>query len=182
MAAQAFLEIRPVLTEHATRYPEWGAADLYKLLHQAASGSEHALGEAAEVRRRLLLELADCGNGPPEPLIDPISPDGRIVRVHLRPFLRLGLDPEALLRAFLDTAHGFRPDADRLPVDVAAAQELARSGVIGIPFDEVERQLAAMQALGFPAVNHSAHYARTYRPAYRVVLRELLADEIASAG
>ncbi len=170
-----------ILTEHAARYPMWDAVDLYKLLHQAASGSEHALGEVADVRRRLLLELADCGNGPPEPLIDPISPDGRLVRVHLRPFRDLHLDPETLLRAFIDTASIFRPGAGILREFISAARALARSGVLGIPLETVERHLDAMQARGFPAVHHSISYARHYQPAYRVVLRELLADEFMAA-
>jgi hypothetical protein len=31
-----------------------------------------------------------------------------------------------------------------------------------------------MEAQGFPAVHHSASYATTYQPAYRVVLHEFL--------
>lgn len=171
-----------ILTQHARRYPEWMAADVYKLIHQAACGSEHSLGAEAHVRERLMLELAACGVDLSEPLIDSISPDGQIVRVHLRPFRRMQLDPEALLRAFIETARGYRPGVERLRGFSSIAAELARAGALGVSFDQVEQQLAEMQAGGFPAVHHSRPYVQHYRPAYRVVSRDLLTGQIAAAA
>lgn len=171
-----------ILTQHALRYPAWTAADVYKLIHQAACGSEHALGAEADVRDRLMLELATCGVDLPEPLIDPISPDGQIVRVHLRPFHRMHLDPDALLRAFVETARGYRPGVERLHAFMSVAQEWSRAGALGLSVDQVEQQLAAMQASGFPAVHHSGPYVQHYRPAYRVVSRDFLTGEIAAAA
>ena len=46
--------------------------------------------------------------------IDPISEDGRIVRVHLRPLVRLGLPAESLLDAFLRTAAEFHGNISTL--------------------------------------------------------------------
>lgn len=171
-----------ILTQHALRYPEWTAADVYKLIHQAACGSEHALGAEADVRDRLVLELATCGVDLPEPLIDPISPDGQIVRVHLRPFQRMQLDPEALLRAFVETARGYRPGVERLRGFSSIAAELARAGALGLSVDQIEQQLAVMQAAGLPAVHHSRPYVQHYRPAYRVVSRDFLTGQIAAAA
>jgi hypothetical protein len=60
---------------------------VYKLLHQAAMGSEHAAPEEALARAWLDRELSQMGPGPAEGVVDPISPDGEVVRVHLRPFV-----------------------------------------------------------------------------------------------
>jgi hypothetical protein len=68
-------------------------------------GSEHAVTNEAAARDWLEREIAGLGPGPEEPLIDVIACDGRIARVHLRPFLAGGGDPEALLRAFVRTAN-----------------------------------------------------------------------------
>jgi hypothetical protein len=103
--------IHRLLRLHLDRYPLLQLEDLYKLLHQGVLGSEHAVTSPSGAREWLEREIAGLGPGPEEPLIDPISGDGRIARVHLRPFLAGGGDQEALLTAFVRTAnehHGSR--------------------------------------------------------------------------
>lgn len=166
--------MRATLLDHATRYPKWETADIYKLIHQAAMGSEHAAADERAARVRFLRELREMGPGPDEPLIDPISPDGSIVRVHLRPFARLGLDEEMLLAAFLQTASEVRGSALPLESGLADAAMLAGEGLIGLDPTEVEIFAMRMKAAGFPAVHHSAAYSDAYRPAYRVAARGFL--------
>jgi hypothetical protein len=88
------MAIEDVLHAHIARYPAMQIQDIYKLVHQAAMGSEHAISSARGPRMWLERELAEMGSGPEETLIDPISGDGQIVRVHLRPFLARGGDPK----------------------------------------------------------------------------------------
>ncbi|MEW6406349.1 MAG: hypothetical protein AB1649_31585, partial [Chloroflexota bacterium] len=97
-----------VLRAHFERYPSMQIQDVYKLIHQAAMGSEHALSNVEGARAWMEGELAEMGAGPDEPVIDPISEDGQIVRVHLRPFVAQDGDPEILLGAFVRTANEFR--------------------------------------------------------------------------
>ena len=79
------MPMNKILQDHLARYPKMQARDVYKLLHQAAMGSEHAVTDIASARAWLERELAEIGPGPAEPLVDPISPDGQIARIHLRP-------------------------------------------------------------------------------------------------
>ena len=102
------MTIKTVLHAHFSRYPAMQIQDVYKLLHQAAFGSEHAISNPEGARQRLENELAEMGVGPDEPIFDPISADEQIVRVHLRPFIAQGGDPEMLLMAFIQTAEEFR--------------------------------------------------------------------------
>ena len=67
--------MRTILAGHARRYPRWTEEDLYKLVHQAALGSEHAVQDEALARERLAREIAVLGPGPEEPLLDPLSPE-----------------------------------------------------------------------------------------------------------
>ena len=122
------LTITRVLLQHSGRYPLWQVEDLYKLLHQVALGSEHAVRDEAGVREWMRRELLEMGAGPDEPEVDPISHDGRIVRVHLRPYVANGKDPEHLLQAFIRTANGFKGSIDTLTAYWQQAEALAAAG------------------------------------------------------
>jgi len=68
-----YTPFQQIVIEHARRYPWWVATDLYKLIYQAAMGSMHAVPEREEARSRLEQEIASLGEGPAEPLLDPIA-------------------------------------------------------------------------------------------------------------
>jgi hypothetical protein len=174
--------MRSILTSHARRYPDWEPVDLYKLIHQAALGSEHALAEEARVREALRQEIAHLGEGPQEQLVDPISPDGRIVRVHLRPFAKLHLRQDLLARAFLQTGSEVRPSMERLAAYAAIAAQLVADRIVDFSASHFAAVMAEMQSGGFPAAHHSPRFMMRYRPAYRVVARELLPEEVAMAS
>lgn len=156
-----------LLRDHARRYPAWTDVDLYKLLHQGEFGSEHAVADRQTAAVRLEQELAQPGPGPAEPLLDPIRADGALVRVHLRPWLELRVDPSILLEAFLQTARRWRGSPLILEASLEAAARLADQ--IGLAREGVTTRAAEMKAAGFPAVHHSSAYETAYRPAYRVI-------------
>jgi len=166
--------MRGVLVLHAARHPLWGVEDVYKLIHQAAMGSEHAVIDETHARSWLARELKEMGCGPDEPHVDPISPDGEIVRIHLRPYIGLGLDVECLLAAFLRTAREYRGSTELLECGLVEASRLAHEGLGSLDPAQIDRFAAKVKATGFPAVHHSADYVARYRPAYRVVARAFL--------
>jgi len=116
-----------LLADHLTRYPKMEARDVYKLLFQAVLGAEHAVRDEAAARDWLYREQREMGGGPSEPVLDPLSPDGRLVRVHLRPYLAAGGDPEALLRAFVRTANEWRGAPETLRTYGRAAARMLDS-------------------------------------------------------
>ena len=160
-----------VALQHLARYPAMQVEDVYKLAHQACLGSEHAVRDRTQAERWLEREFAQLGDGPQEPTIDPISPDGRIVRVHLRPYLAGGGDPTDLLDAFVRTANGVRGSPERLRSCWATVEALASDGSLPFSRTDAEAFGRRVDAAGFPAVHHSAAYGAAYRPAYRVVAR-----------
>lgn len=169
---------RPVLVDHTRRYPAWEVDDLYKLIHQAAMGAEHAITDPVAVRNWLDQELRELGPGPDEPLIDPISPDGKIVRVHLRPFKQRRLPAEGLLGAFLETGRRVHPSVDRFTTFAAITADAAREGLLPFRAEPIEARLADLRLSGLPPVHHSPRYVELYSPAYRVVARELLGEDV----
>ena len=106
--------VNQLLSAHLVRYPAMQLDDIYKLLHQAALGPGHAMDNPAAARKRLDQELAAMGEASAEPLRDIISPDGRLGRVHLRSYLAAGGTPDALHRAFVETANSYPASPDKL--------------------------------------------------------------------
>lgn len=158
-----------ILKKHIERYPVMQIRDLYKLIHQAAMGSEHAVRDLDGARGWMNRELSEMGDGPLEPVIDPISEDGQIVRVHLRPFVAQGGDVESLLKAFVRTANEYRGT-----IETFERYWQVASNELDFPRAEMDAFIAAMKTAGYPAVHHTPAFEETYRPAYRVVWIEFL--------
>jgi hypothetical protein len=167
--------IGQLLAQHLSRYPQAGLADIYKLLHQAALGPAHAVDRLA-ARERLEAEADTLGDGPAEPLTDPISPDGRLARIHLRPYVARGLDLGALADALAETATTWPASFDKLARFCGCLGDLADAA--GIPFAraDVVKYMRAREDEGWPAVRHSDAFRTAYRPAYRVIDIDLLQD------
>jgi hypothetical protein len=162
-----------LIDRHLARYPQMALADIYKLLHQAALGSAHAI-DALAARSRLQQEIAALRAGPEEPLVDPISPDGRLARIHLRPFVAAGCDPDVLLEAFANTAQTYPASPQKLAKFCACLGELAALGRIPFAREAVLEYVAELEESGYPTVRHSEGYREAYLPAYRVVALEHL--------
>ena len=152
--------------------------DLYKLLHQGATGSEHAVESHGAARRWLQREMATLGEGPPEPMVDTIAPGGAHVRVHLRPFLAAGGNPERLLAAFVTTANQVSAPVSRLRCALSTAEGLAAEGELPFDAGQLAAYFDSQRAAGYPAVHHSDRFVAHYRPAYRVISGPLLADVV----
>lgn len=166
--------IGELIAHHLRRYPRMELADVYKLLHQAAMGSGHAVGDSAEARAKLEEELTRLEEGPDDPVADPISPDGKVARIHLRPYVAAGHNVDLLLDAFIHTAQAYPGAPDRLERFCACLGDVAAAG--GLPYarNEVESYVKTIAARGYPVVHHSDAYRSAYRPAYRVVGLDLL--------
>jgi hypothetical protein len=163
-----------LLGHHLKRYPLMQLDDVYKLLHQAALGPGHAVEDVAAARKRFDAEIQSLGSGPEEPIADAISPDGRLARIHLRPYIEAGHDLAALFEAFVQTAQNYPASRDKLAKFCGCLGDLAGAG--GIPFAQarVVEHFEAIARRQFPVVSHTATYRETYKPAYRVVSLDYL--------
>jgi hypothetical protein len=175
-------DMRDILAAHAVRYPLWGVEDLYKLIHQSAMGSEHAVKDESKVEDWLVRELGEMGPGPEESLLDPISPDGLILRIHLRPFARHGFDHRLLADAFIRTASEFQGSRKLIEDYKQNAVELTRDDKLQIDHKEIIGFFEEMKVANYPAVQHSSAFSKHYRPAYRVVAKHYLPQKILDAA
>ena len=168
------VRFRHLVQAQAARYPLMELQDVYKLIHQAAMGSEHAVSDTAAAYRWMEREIATLADGPDDPLLDPLTPDSQLVRVHLRPYLAGGGDPDALVRAFVETANTYPGSVERLRRYWRYAERSAEAGLLPFSPDAMTAFLAEQAEAGYPAVHHSARYEAAYAPAYRVVARQHL--------
>lgn len=175
MSASGSLLASLLADQHARR-PLLEVQDLYKLLFQAAMGCEHAAPDPEFARAGLERELAGVGAGPDDPLFETLPPDGRMVRVNLRPYLAAGGARDDLLAAFLRTAREAPASTQALRAVLGETLSLAEQGWIPFPPDALASFFHGMESQGFPAVHHSPAYRRLYRPSYRVVVRTFLEE------
>lgn len=148
--------------------------DIYKLLHQAALGNSHLTDSPQRALQRLRVELSAMGDGPAEPVWEPLSPDGRLVRVHLRTYHAAGFDVEVLATACARSPETCPPAPEKLVRFCGCLGDLAEEGILPFSRQDVTECMDELAEAGYPAVHHSRIFRDTYRPAYRVVDVELL--------
>jgi hypothetical protein len=174
---------RDVLHAQQRRYPEMQPADVYKLVYQVLNGTGHAFSDLDEAREMLLEELANLiapAVALEEPVVETVSPRGApvtVVRVHLRPFHTLGLDPEKLLTAVAETSL-LLPAREAEPIKVAWPALMPLLGEeLGFRPEDVEALGREVELGRYPPLHHSAPYRQAYAPQYRVAARRALRRE-----
>jgi len=165
--------VEALLKEHVQRRPLMVATDVYKLLYQGVFGVGHILGAGARARLMDEAEAISLTDHPEEPLIEAVSPDGSMVRVNLRPYLRRGLPLESLYEAMLKTAE-IEGDPDEFLEAWDIFKELIEDGKTSINRSDVEALDRAIEEEGVRPHHHSEAYREAYYPAYRVMRRDAL--------
>lgn len=149
--------------------------DAYKWLFHATLGGEHAVSDISGVRAWMSREWVTLGTPfRTEPLEIPLTPDGKLLRVNLRPYRALGGDPEMLTAVFYISAERFRSDKSVFVRTWRNLGKQLRNRRIGhLAFADWRRLDRETSRLGYPAIEHSKEYLRRRKPAYRVVLRDV---------
>ncbi len=178
-AAVLLLLIQPSLLDHSIeqwrRQPETRIEDAYKWLFHATQGGDHAVSNDAGPRQWMEREWRQM----PlvrfhEPETVALRPDGKVLRVNLRPFKARGGVRDMLLAIFVASAQQFRPDRREFVREwTALGVRLQRAPIGKITRAEWSRFDGATKAEGYPAIHHSKAYEAAYMPAYRVVLGDL---------
>lgn len=155
--------------------PAMRIEDAYKWLFHATLGGEHAVSDDEGPRQWLDREWKTLAAPMPhEPEVVPLGPDGKLIRVNLRPYRQRHGDPEMLLAVFVSSARSFHADRSEFVRAWRSLGEKLSANPIGyLTFPEWSRLEREAKAASYPAIEHSRAYEERYRPAYRVVLRSL---------
>ena len=166
-------KVKALLLEHRERRPLMRGTDYYKLIYQGVFGVGHIMGVDAWGWLTREAEGLDLDAHPEEPLIEGISPDGSMVRVNLRPYMREGRSLEVLFEAMKATAlvEG-TPETFMEAWDVFLG--LVEEGLIEVDPVELSDLVEELRSEGVSPHHHSAEYREAYSPAYRVIRGETL--------
>ena len=168
--------MKVILLEEVNKYPKMEIQDLYKLLHQASMGSEHAVRNEEAVKNWMKNEIAGLKWEQSDKLIDTISADGKILRINLRPYIKERYSTNKLVEVFIKTANNFKGSYSELEESLEIALELSRTKIL--PFDHKEMMVFfnEMKEKKYPAVHHTKVYSEDYFPAYRVIAAEYIEE------
>jgi len=166
-----------ILLSEVGRHPLMEINDLYKFIHQAAFGSEHAVRDTAFVRKWMENEVKELDYSYIDSLMDILSPNGQMVRINLRPWLLKGYDTEILLAAFIHTANSQITSGENFREYWDCARQMVKNNTFRFSLSEFNEFYKQREKEGFPAIHHSAKYEELYKPAYRVIDLEFLPDD-----
>ena len=161
--------ISNLTSQHIARYPNLELIDLYKLLHQSALGASHASAADDILEKEFNLEWDNLSGIHIEPAIDPISPDGKIARIHLRSYLSQDYSKDDLLMAFIRTANANSGSKEKLKKFCGCLRDLSKAEQLPFNPEDTEAFLNDVENKDYPTLRHSNIFKREYEPSYRIV-------------
>jgi len=164
------VELERIVRVELTRFPRARPVDVYELIYHAANGAGKAGLDSAKAGEQLRAEWAALSKPKPgERMLDTISPDGKFVRLNLRPWKAAGGARGPLGRAFVESAHDVKPDGSHLEHYWRIVETMGTDNKLPWPVDSVGMLGRRMAGSGFPPAAHSPAFEAAYAPAYRVL-------------
>lgn len=157
-----------ILNWHLGHYPLLKAEDIYKLIFQGVFGPGHLLIDKKKEQENLYREVALAVSAKIGAEVEPVDPDGLLVRVNLASIVGSVTKTERLFQALVYTAQNFTPQPELLTSRLHTALKWCQSA---LPQEAKRFQTIIAQPQHPP--RHSATYVENYHPAYRVVLSRL---------
>lgn len=151
-----------LVKEHLKKYPAATEQDVYKLLYQGLCGPEHIIKNKTSFTENLQRELVGLEPDAKEILFEPIRPDGKLCRVHLRAWLATGQDLDQLVNVCLHTSQQKWSTQNEF---IMFWQAYSRENP-----QETNTFTQWLDANHYPLVHHSDIFCGTYKPAYRLVM------------
>ena len=166
------LELETVLKTHAARYPLMQPTDAVKLIYQNEFGGGHMIANEQACLDYLRKEYERVTK---DSQMEPYENIGNgIDRVKLAALKEEHL--EQLGRAFIRSAATHTGSLERFLQKLEVLRQITKQGCFSFDIAELEKYLIEYAKANYPAVSHSEVYRNAYRPAYRVVLKDLLSE------
>ncbi len=170
------MDVKPLIIEHMMLRPYAHPRDIYKLLYQGVYGVGHIVTDKAwnvleeEAGRINLQDHAE------DPLIEPVAPDGSMVRVNLRQYINGGGDLKTLYDVMIESAK-HKGDEKVFHDYWKQYKELVEDGIFPVQRDEIKAMDEAINSEGVKPRHHTEPYREAYYPAYRVVVMDVFRNK-----
>lgn len=166
--------MKEILTMHAKLYPKMRVQDAVKLVYQNEFGPGHFIPSPERALEYLKKEMEITPSNPALPLFTEIG--NGLVRVNLAAMTEYRMTPEFLCEAFVKSANTVKGNISSFKEKLSVLSELVREeNVFSFGTAELENYLAEYEMAGFVPVSHTKEYRENYAPAYRVVIKDLIA-------
>lgn len=172
-------ETKALLILHDARYPKAQPRDFYKLIYQGVFGVGHILSDDAMNFLDEEAHRVNLNDYPNRQLFEPVSPDGSMVRVYLRPFMRKGLDLDSLFKVMLKSAE-LKGSDEQFMVIWNILLEMGALGRISLDQKLLDEVIQKINSEGLKPMHHTEPYRDSYYPAYRVVWKPYFEEEFGS--
>lgn len=169
-------KLEALIERHVQRYAQIEILDIYKLLHQAIFGPGHPIINRKAAQEWLERQSELLQPAPDQPLLESVHPDDSVVRLHLRPYLKLNGSLKKLLDASIESSKEITGELGTIASWWGIFQNMIDTGG---PFaDRFDVRTAGLIGRNranesWPASHHSPTYDSTYKPVYRVLSRSL---------
>jgi hypothetical protein len=172
---QTFSTFDDVILWHTQHKKEMHAFDYYKLVFQSSFGPEHLGNDSTRIFEMLQQEMKEqdtVKTDSSEQLLEPISEDGELVRVNLRPFRDATLPLRSLSQAVYFTAKELKQDTVLFRSRWQNVLELMKEKKISMEEKDLSVINDAFLSKGFIfPMHHSWEYQQANNSSYRVVKR-----------
>lgn len=167
------ISVEELIQLHLKNHAQMQVQDVYKLFYQGNFGPAHILQHQEHAKKYLVEEFRSVEASDSESLTEPISTDGKMIRVNFAAFKHADGNIEALWQTLVKSAELVKPDTARFRKDWNEFVELANQKTFSFPQKDIELFDKKVHESQFPTVHHTEAYRQTNHPAYRVVLREV---------
>ena len=159
-----------LIQQHLSWYPLMQPRDVYKLLYQGVMGSEHMIHSQQEFTSYLHVEFEQLQPDPTQHLLEPIRPDGSLLRLNLRRYKSRQFDLDLLAQFLMKTAQLITGTQAELRATWDIFVHLCHDSQLSVfDINAVDQFSRKLNQLDYPAMHHSETYAREYQPSYRLL-------------
>ena len=164
-----------ILIQHAKKYLLMEPVDAVKLIYQNEFGGGHLIVDKKVSLNRLQEEYQTVIQSGDIPLAENIG--NGIVRVNLAAMDANGLTAKKLNDIFVDSSTMIRGTKETFLKKLNLLKNLTQEGIYAFDKFLLQAYLEDYVKLGCPPVSHSKIYRDAYKPAYRVICRNLLPEK-----
>jgi len=160
-----------VLRFHTEKYPFLRPADAVKLAYQSEFGCEHMLPDPESAFLRLKDEYQSTPQAHSATLFEDIG--GGFARANIAALDSAGVSLKTLFNWFSASAANKSGSPEGFENKLKIIEGLALKGQLPFSFNDFKSFLSGYDLKACPPLSHSPEYRARYRPAYRVVKKEL---------
>ena len=150
------------------------AQDIYKLLYQGAMGPKHLLNNPEAAKQYLKQEWDSVEPDREELFFEPVSPNGNVFRVNIRPCKYVISNYLILWEVLYQSAFEFKEDHVLFKKTWQDFYQLVLDNRLPFSIKKIEELDRQSKKNDYPAIHHSREYNITNKPAYRVLIKEEL--------